>query len=151
MANPPIDKIPTVGLIRLAYNILSARIFTAVASAGYTDLRPSHGNVMEQLTYKDGLRLTDLASFAGMTAQSMSELVDDLERRGYVERRPDPMDRRAKRIHLTEKGHANVHVGLVAAEQADRYVRELVGERRSRELRDILEKIIAAEDTLEGA
>jgi len=149
MANP-IERIPTAGLLRLAYNLLSARIFTAVAGAGYSDLRASHGNVLEQLSIEDGLRLTDLAAFAGMTAQSMSELVDELERRDYVERRPDPTDRRAKRIHLTEKGHANVHVGTVAAWEADEYVLGLVGEQRHQELRDILEQIIAA-DTAHGA
>jgi DNA-binding MarR family transcriptional regulator len=146
MRNGPIDKIPTAGLLRLAYNIISGRIFTAVAGAGYSDLRPSHGNVMEQLTFQDGLRLTDLAAFAGMTAQSMSELVDELERRGYVERRPDPTDRRAKRIHLTEKGHTNVRAGIIAAEEADQYVLELIGQQRHHELRDILEQIIAADE-----
>jgi DNA-binding MarR family transcriptional regulator len=145
MENPG-DPIPTAGLLRLAYNLLSSRIFSAVARAGYSDLRASHGNVMEQLSFADGLRLTDLATFAGITAQSMSELVDDLERKGYVERRPDPTDRRAKRIHLTEKGHANVHVGAAAAWEADEYVAALVGEQRHQELRAILEWIIAASE-----
>jgi DNA-binding MarR family transcriptional regulator len=39
---------------------------------------------MEQLELEDGLRLTDLAARAGITAQSMGELVDDLEVKGYV-------------------------------------------------------------------
>jgi hypothetical protein len=34
----------------------------------------------------------------------MGQLVDELEELCYVERRPDPVDRRAKRIHLTRKG-----------------------------------------------
>jgi DNA-binding MarR family transcriptional regulator len=139
----PMQRIPTAGLLRLAYNLLSVRIFSAIAAAGYSDLRPSHGNVMEQLTLEDGRRLTDLANFAGITAQSMSELVDDLERMEYVERRPDPTDRRAKRIHLTAKGRDNVQVGAAAAWEADEYVLSLVGEQRHHELRDILERIIA--------
>jgi DNA-binding MarR family transcriptional regulator len=141
MENPP-RPIPTAGLLRLAYNLLSVRIFSAVAAAGYSDLRPSHGNVMEQLTFDDGRRLTELAGFAGITAQSMSELVDDLERMGYVERRPDPTDRRAKRIYLTAKGRDNVQVGATAAWEADQYVLALVGEQRLQELRDILEQIL---------
>lgn len=146
MARHPIDQVPIAGLLHLAYNTLSVRIFTSVAGAGYSDLRPSHGNVLESLTYEDGLRLTDLAAFAGMTAQSMSELVDDLEHRGYVERRPDPMDRRAKRIHLTEKGHANIRAGMAAAQESDRHVSRLVGQQRYDELRDILQQIIAADE-----
>lgn len=140
------NGIPTAGLLRMAYNLLSARIFGSVANAGYSDLRASHGNVMEQLTYSDGRRLTDLASSAGMTAQSMSELVDDLERRGYVERRPDPTDRRAKRIHLTDKGHANVLVGMDAAAESDEYVRGILGERGHQELRELLDQIISHDE-----
>lgn len=150
MENPP-DRIPTAGLLRLAYNLLSRRIFSAVSAAGYSDLRPSHGNVMEQLTFDDGRRLTELANFAGITAQSMSELVDDLERMGYVERRPDPTDRRAKRIYLTARGRDNVQVGTTAAWEADEYAATLVGEQRLHELREILEQIIAADGVHGGS
>ena len=98
--------IATPGLMRRAYNSLSARLFGGVAAAGFDDLRPGHGNVLEHLSERPSaaLRLVDLATQAGMTPQSMGELVDDLEARGYVERRPDPADRCAKRIHLTHKG-----------------------------------------------
>jgi DNA-binding MarR family transcriptional regulator len=41
-----------------------------------------------------------------MSLSSMQELVDDLERRGIVERQPDPSDGRAKLIVLTDKGLA---------------------------------------------
>ena len=140
------NEIPTAGLLRLAYNILSARIFRAVVDAGHSDLRPSHGNVFEQLTFSDGRRLSELASSAGMTAQSMSELVDDLERKGYVERRPDPTDRRAKRIHLTDKGHTNVLVGMAAAAESDEYVRRILGEQRHHELRELLQQIISIDE-----
>lgn len=144
MENAP-QRIPTAGLLRLAYNLLSARIFSVVTAAGYSDLRPSHGNVMEQLTFDDGRRLSELANFTGITAQSMSELVDDLERMGYVERRPDPTDRRAKRIYLTARGRDNVQVGAAAAWEADEYAAALVGEQRLHELRNILEQIIEAD------
>lgn len=143
-------RIPTVGLLRLAYNLLSVRIFATIVEAGYGDLRPAHGNVMEPLTLEDGMRLTDLAAFAGITAQSMSELVDDLERRGYVERRPDPRDRRAKRIYLTERGRANVEVGLAAAEEAEAYMGTLLGEEQVAALRAMLERILASGETRPG-
>jgi DNA-binding MarR family transcriptional regulator len=52
----------------------------------------------------EGSRLTELAHRAGLTRPAMVELVDDLERLGFVERRPDPADRRAKLICLTTRG-----------------------------------------------
>jgi DNA-binding MarR family transcriptional regulator len=129
-------------LLRIAYNTLSARIFTSVAGAGFEDLRPAHGNVMEQLSVDDGLRLIELAGRAGMTAQSMGELVDDLEARGYVERRPDPVDRRAKRVYLTDKGQRNVSVAAGALAEVERSLIELLGRERYDSLRRALEEII---------
>ena len=52
-----------------------------------------------------GSRLTHLAERAAMTPQAMGELVDDLAELGYVERVPDPADRRAKLIMLTDLGY----------------------------------------------
>jgi len=143
--------LPSSALLRTAYNALAARIFASVvASAEFDDLRPSHGNAMEQLEIEDGLRLTDLATRAGITLQSMGELVDDLQVKGYVERRPDPNDRRAKRIYLTDRGRKNARVAKRAtAEVEDRLV-ELLGEQRCELLRSTLEEIIAAEALDDG-
>ncbi|MDQ4099639.1 MAG: MarR family transcriptional regulator, partial [Chloroflexota bacterium] len=69
---PPPDSLPTSALLRTTYNTLAARIYAGVVGGtAVDDLRPAHGNAMEQLEMEDGLRLTDLAARAGMTAQSM--------------------------------------------------------------------------------
>lgn len=52
----------------------------------------------------EGTRITTLAERAGMTKQSMGDLVRDLEAQGYVVRAPDPSDRRATLIQYTEAG-----------------------------------------------
>ncbi len=138
--------LPSSALLRTAYNALAARIFASVvASAEFDDLRPSHGNAMEQLELEDRLRLTDLAARAGITVQSMGELVDDLQVKGYVERRPDPNDRRAKRIYLTDRGRKNARVAKRATAEVEDRLAELLGEQRYELLRSTLEEIIAAE------
>ena len=137
--------LPSSALLRLAYNTLAARIYDSVVSGtAFADLRPSHGNAMEQLELEDGQRLTEMAARAGITAQSMGELVDDLEAKGYVERRPDPDDRRAKRIHLTERGRTNARVAKRATAEVERHLLELLGARRYQSLRRSLEDIVAA-------
>ena len=139
-----LSNLPSSALLRLAYNTLAARIYAAVvAGTAFGDLRPSHGNAMEQLELEDGLRLTDLAARAGMTAQSMGELVDDLEGKGYLERRPDPDDRRAKRIYLTDRGRENARVAKQATADVEASLAALLGEERYRNLRRTLEDIIA--------
>ena len=142
----PSPSLPTHALLRTAYNATAARIFAAVvAGNGFDDLRPSHGNAMEQLDLEDGLRLTDMAARAGITVQSMGELVDDLQAKGYLERRPDPSDRRAKRIHLTDRGRRNVHVAKRATAHVEEHLAEVLGERRYHLLRRSLEDVIAAD------
>lgn len=144
MTDAPRDS-PSSALLRTAYNTLAARIYTAVVSGGdFNDLRPAHGNAMEQLELEDGLRLTDLAARAGITAQSMGELVDDLEVKGYLERRSDPDDRRAKRIHLTDRGRKNARDAKRAIADVENDLMELLGEQRYRDLRRTLNDIIAA-------
>jgi DNA-binding MarR family transcriptional regulator len=143
--------LPTSALLRTAYNALAARVYASVVSGTeFDDHRPSHGNVMEQLELEDGLRLTDIAARAGITAQSAGELVDDLESKGYLERRPDPFDRRAKRIYLTERGRKSTRIGKRAQAEVENSLAELLGEQRYRLLRGILEEIIAAEAHEDG-
>lgn len=134
-------ELPTVALLRSAYNALSTQIGSAVGRVA-PDQRPSHGNVMEQLDLEDGLRLTDLAERAGMAPQSIGELVDQLEELGYVERRPDPDDRRAKRIYRTAKGKKVSETAVAAAFETEEDLKDLFGEERLAELRRQLMRII---------
>jgi DNA-binding MarR family transcriptional regulator len=126
---------PTSALLRTAYNVLAAGIYQAVVHAGGKDLRPAHGNVLEMLAIDDGLRLTDIASRAGMATQSMGELVDELVRKEYIERRADPADRRAKRIYLTGKGRAHADSAWDAVDKAEAHIRALLGPERYDQLR----------------
>ena len=52
----------------------------------------------------EGTRISLLAERAGVSKQAMGQLVDELERDGFVVRLPDPSDRRATLIKFTERG-----------------------------------------------
>ena len=69
-----------------------------------------------------GLRLKELADRLRIAPRSATEVVDQLEGKGLVERRPDPADRRATRVFLTAAGR-ELHVEVAAArrEQSERY------------------------------
>jgi DNA-binding MarR family transcriptional regulator len=82
-------------------------------AAGYPDVTPAYQAVFENID-RQGTRMTVLAARAEMTHPSMSELVNLLERRGYVERRPDPSDGRARMVHLTQLGRQAVRAALAA-------------------------------------
>jgi hypothetical protein len=66
-----------------------AELFAPAAQRGYRDLREPHLQIFGNLGV-DGVRLTDLAARAQLSLAATSELVNDLQRLGYLERRPDP-------------------------------------------------------------
>ena len=65
----------------------------------------------------EGRRVSDLAERAQVTKQSMAQLVEYLERNGYVERIPDPADRRAKIVRLTPHGRASAEAAGAILEE----------------------------------
>ena len=52
-----------------------------------------------------GVRQKELATALGIEGPSLVRLLDNLERRGLIERREDESDRRARGIYLTQAGH----------------------------------------------
>jgi len=93
----------TTYLVELAGARLEQRVTAGVVAAGHP-IREAHSAVFVNID-RDGTRLTHLAERALMTPQAMSELVDHLVSHGYLERMPDPSDRRAKLIVLTDLGY----------------------------------------------
>jgi DNA-binding MarR family transcriptional regulator len=96
-----------IALMRRMTQAMVAELVQRLQAAGYPDVSGAYHPLFENID-PSGTRLTVLAARAGMTHQSMSELVQTLERRGYVERRVDPSDRRARLVRLTPKGRRMV-------------------------------------------
>jgi DNA-binding MarR family transcriptional regulator len=135
----------TVALLGRAYSLLGFQIVDGVVGAGYPQ-RPAHSAVFAQIK-PEGSRLSDLARGANMSPQAMFELVDDLEDLGYVERRPDPRDRRAKLIVLTPRGHDCVAAGMATVEGIEADITARIGERGHRELRRLLHRLLETGDS----
>ena len=117
-------------------------LYEGIVAGGYPDAREAHLQVFGNIDWK-GTRLTDLAARANMTRPSMAELVDDLEQSGYLERRPDPADGRAKLICLTRRGKRAMARALrVTREIEQAYAREVGAQRytaMARTLHQLLE------------
>lgn len=87
----------------VAHRAAEARVFESVKAAGFNDLTLAQTRIAQRLTL-GGIRVTDLAEQAGVTKQTAGALVDELESNGYVARRPDPVDARARLVVLTDRG-----------------------------------------------
>jgi len=97
---------PLIGLLlRLLYQHHAQDIEVALREAGFDDLRPAHANVFPFVP-PEGITVSELADLARVRKQTMAQAVDQLERMGYVERRPNPRDRRSRLVFLTERGAA---------------------------------------------
>ncbi|WP_300007445.1 MarR family transcriptional regulator [Pseudonocardia sp.] len=79
---------------------------------------PSQSRALWILLRHGTMRLRDLAEHLRIAPRSATEVVDDLEARGLVERGPDPEDRRATLVHLTDQGR-EIGAAVRAARSAD--------------------------------
>lgn len=130
-----------MSLLGHAYSLLGFQIVDGVVGAGYPQ-KPSHSAVFAQIN-PEGSRLTGLARGANMTPQAMGQLVDELEELGYVVRTPDPTDRRAKLIVLTARGRDCVRAGTATIEGIETQISAVLGDRGHRQLRRLLQKLLA--------
>ncbi len=131
----------TTALLGLAYQALGRRIVDGVVEAGFPQ-RPAHSAVFAHIDIEGGTRLTTLAARANVTPQALGELVDDLERLGDVVREPDPSDRRAKRVVLTDRGRACVSAALSTIADLELELENVLGEDRLAELHETLARIV---------
>jgi DNA-binding MarR family transcriptional regulator len=129
-------------LLREPFRAGTELLHRRFAERGHPEIRPPHGSVMQFLD-DSGTRVSVLAGRAQMTKQSMAELVAHLERLGYVERVPDPSDRRAKLVRATPRGKQLYAIARqVVAEIEEEWTRRL-GPAKMRRLRELLEELNA--------
>ena len=90
----------------------------------------------------EGTSVTNLAERAGMTKQSMRQLVLDLEDKGYIKRIPDPDDRRATLVIFTVEGRRFIEDGYEVKKEIDDEYRAILGEERVEALKGSLKTLI---------
>lgn len=97
---------PLIGaLLRVPAQAIHRRLIAGLHRAGFGDLRLPHMAVL-QYPGPDGSRPSELAERAGMSKQAMNQLLQSLERLGYLSRREVKEDRRARLVHFTARGRA---------------------------------------------
>jgi DNA-binding MarR family transcriptional regulator len=129
-------------LLRIPREAAVTQVVVGLSAAGFGDVRPAHFTVFQHLP-PYGMRLTELAEAALLTKQSMGYLVDDLEAHGYVERVPDPADRRAKLVRLTARGCAVEETVRAVIQRIEEDWAARLGQEEYRELTRLLRALIA--------
>lgn len=99
------EEIVIPALLRAARGAYRIAVRERLRAGGFDDL-PQNGPYVLGGMGNRGATASDLVRQLGVTKQAASQLVDTLVLRGYLERRPDPDDRRRLTIELTERGRA---------------------------------------------
>jgi DNA-binding MarR family transcriptional regulator len=139
------DGLPMAMLSHRMARAAEADFFERLAETEYHDLRMRHTAVLEMLA-PGPANVTELAGHLGMTPQAMSELLDDMERGGYLQREIDPRDRRARVIRLTSRGQQAVRRCYDLLEAIEAEYAEAVGEKRYREARATFAALLASRE-----
>ncbi len=109
-----------------AVRIFEGRIVELLREKGHAELTVAHINLTRNLD-EGGTRLTELARRAALSKQAMSELVDQVERTGLVERTPDPTDGRARLVRFTPKGRVWLTAFQESLDTAEGEMRRALG------------------------
>lgn len=135
-----INALPVGVLIDILYYLVNDTIAERLSRAGFSEIRPAHGKVFENLG--EGRRVSELAERAQVTKQSMAELVEYLEQRQYVERVPDVTDRRARIVRLTPRGVTAVAAAEAVLEDLYEEWRQKLGAERFSTLHRLLSELV---------
>lgn len=138
----PHSGAPFAILLRLLHQHHAQEVDAALRAAGFTDIRPPHASVFPYVP-PEGIQVSEIARMARVRKQTTAQAVEQLERAGYVERRPDPRDRRAQLVFLTPKGEAVRPVAVAAGRRVEARWGELIGAGPLEAMRETMQRLLA--------
>ena len=114
------------------------------------ELAPSDAGILRLLHMTAGLSQQELASKLKIHPSRLVAILDNLEKRGFVERRANPDDRRLYSLYLTKDGGEVLEkIGKVAREHQDALLSALSPEERD-DLANLLLKIADRQGLVRG-
>jgi DNA-binding MarR family transcriptional regulator len=123
---PWYETVAIPALLRHARTTYGTALRSAQAEAGCEDI-PRNGSYVLGAIARGGSPLGEIIEGLGVSKQAAGQLVDTLVVRGYLDRAPDPDDRRRMTVSLTERGRTAAAAGRAAVERIDGQVVEQVG------------------------
>lgn len=91
-------------LSTLQWLVKRHQVFCQAESGPFADTTRGQGRILAMLKIQPEIATKELAYLLGIRQQSLNELLNKLEKNGYVERKPSEKDKRVMIVHLAEKG-----------------------------------------------
>lgn len=120
-------------LLFIPYRFMESAVLAELRRHGH-DVPINQARVFQRIA-PEGSRLSELAEASQVSKQTIGSIVDQLERRGLVERIPDPADARARLVTITGKGHELIALGTPVVREIEAAWEAHLGAARTRELR----------------
>jgi DNA-binding MarR family transcriptional regulator len=139
-------ELATPALMRSARGAYAQSIRAQLHAIGIDDLPRNGSFILAGIDAAGGPR-HGLPSELGVTKQAVSQVIDLLVNRGYLEREPDPDDRRRVRLELTDRGEDAVAAVLRGVEAVDRRLEEVVSAEQVGALRSVLSALTDIKQT----
>ncbi|MDA9792968.1 MarR family transcriptional regulator [Bacteriovoracaceae bacterium] len=92
------------GLLKKIYRIYSQELLSLLQEKGFTDLRPSFLEILTYLAEYEGSSIKHIGVACGLKKQTMTSHLNELEKRGYIQRKLSETDKREQNVFLTEYG-----------------------------------------------
>ena len=129
---------PLIGaLLRVPWEAVQRHMLERLHERGFEDLDAAHLHVF-QYPGPQGARPSELAARLRISKQALNYLLGELERLGYLERRPDTDDLRSKRVALTPRGASAIGVIREAVGEMEIEWAQQLGQERFAQLRNLL-------------
>ena len=131
--------------LQQAARYFNARALQKLQERGHTHLTATH---LLLLPYLDvgGTRINTLAERATMTKQAASQIVNELEKHGYVQRQPDPGDGRAVLVVFTSRGEGFVADAAALKNELTAEFAHKIGDGPFQTLQATLERLLEPEE-----
>ena len=135
------DRAPSsVGFLLSQVGIYAARRFAQ--RIGEVDLHPPLFRVLNVVDAAEGQSQQAIGEAIGAPASRMVAIVDELEQRGLVERRPHPSDRRIRALYLTAEGRKLLARGRRIATEHEEELTRGMSEADRKRLTALLQKVV---------
>jgi DNA-binding MarR family transcriptional regulator len=150
MPQPELGNLPEMLGVELRIaQILADRVFNVSQQAG---LAPGHYTVLSLIKLNPGINQSELARCMYLDRSTMVPLIDQLQTRGWVERRPHSVDRRAYALHLTRKGQALLKRADIEVTELELSISQNLGQQQREHLLQLLKQLQEVlRETLEGS
>jgi DNA-binding MarR family transcriptional regulator len=132
---------PLIGaLLRVPWELVRERMLHGLHERGFDDLHAAHLTVL-QYPPPDDVRPLDLAVQRRLSKQALNHQLGQLERLGYLRRRPDPDDGRHTRVDLTDRGRAAIAAIREIVREVELEWAQRLGTDRFAQLRTLLSEL----------